>query len=105
MLERLIEKYGEDFSWFEFPIDSIQKKKFEERLQIEINPEHPLYGLSKKFMAIAKSERNDDVLYFDNTNYYVIHLTWSSDNVDYPRYLTISADKVIEYLEKDYLLG
>lgn len=105
MLYKLIEKYGDDFSWFEFPFDSTQKKAFEERLQVEITPEHPLYGLSKKFTAVAKSERNDDVLYFDGTSYYIVHLTWSPGNAVYPRFNIVSTGDLIEYLEKDYLFG
>lgn len=105
MLKSLIEKYGDDFSWFELPLVSTQKRAFEERLQIEITPEHPLYGLSKKFTAVAKSERNDDVLYFDGTSYYIIHLTWSHGNAIYPHFNAVSASDIIEYLENDYLFG
>ena len=105
MLKSLIEKYGDDFSWFELPLVSTQKRALEERLQIEITPEHPLYGLSKMFTAVAKSERNDDVLYFDGKSYYIVHLTWSNGNVIYPRFKVVSADDIIKYLEIDYLFG
>lgn len=102
---RLAEKYGDDFSWLKFPVDGAQKSAFEERLQAEITSKHPLYGLSKKFTAVAKSERNDDVLYFDGVSYYIVHLTWSSGNAIYPRFNVVSEGDIIEYLEKDYLFG
>ena len=41
MLKSLIEKYGDDFSWFELPLVSTQKRALEERLQIEITPNTP----------------------------------------------------------------
>ncbi len=105
MLKSLIEKYGDDFSWFELPLAGTQKRALEERLKIEITSEHPLYGLSKMLTAVAKSERNDDVLYFDGKSYYIVHLTWSDGNAIYPRFEVVSADDIIEYLEKDYLDG
>ncbi len=105
MLQSLIEKYGEDFSWFELSSDSAQKKTFEERLQTEITPLHPLYGLTKNFTAVAKSQRNDDVLFFDGKIYYIVHLTWSDGNAVYPRFKAVGAGDIIEYLEKDYLFG
>ena len=56
-------------------------------------------------MAVAKSERNDDVLFWDGVDYYIVHLTWGKGNAHFPIYKIIHQNDIIEYLENDYLYG
>ena len=102
MLHSLYKKYGDDFSWFELPSSSTQKRALEERLLIEITPEHPLYDLSKTLAVVAKSERNDNILCFDGKSYYIIHLTWSNGSAAYPRFRVVPADHLMDFLENDH---
>lgn len=56
-------------------------------------------------VAVAKSERNDDVLFWDGVDYYIVHLTWGKGNAHFPIYKIIHQNDIIEYLENDYLYG
>lgn len=56
MLKSLIEKYGDDFSWFEFPLVSTQKRAFEERLQIETTPDPPYIVCQKCLLLLLKAK-------------------------------------------------
>ena len=47
MLEKLREKYGEDFSWYEFTGNNLRKQIFENRLRTELTPEHSLFEKGK----------------------------------------------------------
>ena len=60
---------------------------------------------AKDLMAVAKSERNDDVLFWDGVDYYIVHLTWGKGNTHFPIYKIIHQNDIIEYLENDYLYG
>lgn len=66
---------------------------FEKELENELTISHSLFGCSLK--AVAKNELNDDVLFTDNINFYIIHLTWSvaGDNI-YPKYKKISQNSI-----------
>lgn len=68
MLKNLETKYGEDFSWYMLDEYAKQKQVLENRLRIEIVPEHNLYNIKDNLVAIAKSERNDDVLFAKYNN-------------------------------------
>ena len=103
MLKKLVTKYGEDFSWYMLDKNAKQKQVFENRLRIEIVPEHNLYSIKDNLIAIAKSERNDDVLLSDSHKYYIINLTCADGNSEYPKYKVIESSKILEYLEQDYL--
>lgn len=105
MLEQLIEKYGEDFSWFELANNSNLKQSLEKRLIIELVPEHDLYSKGKKLIAVAKNERNDDVLFGEGQEFYIVHLTFSSGNTNFPKYKKVKWDEIIAFLENDYLYG
>ncbi len=89
MLEKLREKYGEDFSWYEFTGNNLRKQIFENRLRTELTPEHSLFEKGKDLVAVAKSERNDDVLFWDGVDYYIVHLTWGKGNAHFPIYKII----------------
>lgn len=105
MLEKLREKYGDDFSWYELTVDDVQKQTLEERLILELTPAHDLFEKGKDLVAVAKSERNDDVLFWAGKDYYIIHLTWGTGSADFPSYKTVKRDEIIAYLENDYLYG
>lgn len=105
MLEQLIEKYGEDFSWFELADNSNLKQSLEKRLIIELVPEHDLYSKGKKIIAVAKNERNDDVLFGEGQEYYIVHLTWSTGSANFPKYKKVNRDEIVAFLENDYLYG
>ena len=97
MLKELQLKYGEAFNWFE----PSSKRVLEVQLAKELIPEHPLFGLSLK--AVGKNERNDDVLFSDSKDYYLIHLTWSAGTKNYPHYRKIDTETIRSALEEDYL--
>lgn len=105
MLEQLIEKYGENFSWFELADNSNLKQSLEKRLIIELVPENDLYSKGKNFIAVAKNERNDDVLFWEGQEYYIVHLTWSTVSANFPKYKKVNRDEIVAYLENDYLYG
>ena len=44
-------------------------------LNRELNPNHPLYGVTVKILA--KRQDRDDILLEHNNEYYIVHLTWS----------------------------
>lgn len=102
---KLREKYGEDFSWYEFTGNNLRKQIFENRLRTELTPAHSLFEKGKDLVAVAKSERNDDVLFWDGVDYYIVHLTWGKGNAHFPIYKIIHQNDIIEYLENDYLYG
>ena len=54
MLEKLREKYGEDFSWYEFTGNNLRKQIFENRLRTELTPEHSLFEKGKDLVAVEK---------------------------------------------------
>ena len=99
MLKELQDRYGEEFNWFE----PLNKESFEIELLKELVPTHLLFGISLK--AVAKNDRNDDVLFYDGVDFYLIHLTWNKGTDDYPHYKKISADILKFVLEQDYLYG
>ena len=105
MLERLIEKYGEDFLWFELANNVKLKQFLEKRLITELVPEHDLFNKGKNYIAIAKNEGNDDVLFREGQEYYIVHLTWSTGSANFPKYKKVNRDEIVAFLENDYLYG
>lgn len=100
IIERLEEKYGEDFTWF------IPEKLevFDKELQAELTDEHPLKGI--KLRAAAKNEINDDVLFLSAKTCYIVHLTWNRNEIKgYPKFIKVEYSKLEKYLEEDYLLA
>lgn len=99
MFCKLQEKYGEDFNWFE----PTNEAAFEAQLKKELIPSHRLFGIALK--AVGKNSRNDDVLFRDEIDFYIIHLTWTTGTKDYPKYKKIYAGDIYYALEQDYLYG
>lgn len=60
---------------------------------------YPLFGL--KLTAAFKSERNDEMIFYDGTCYFAVHLTWSESGAANPRYFEIKADELERFLRKD----
>lgn len=104
MLEKLIDRYGKDFNWFE--MDQLGEsfgKSFVKEAYKEISRKHPLYRV--KLVALAKCESNDDVLFqTDKGQYVIIHLTYTEVNTDqYPRFVMFSTeDEALFYIEQKY---
>lgn len=99
MFSELQEKYGEDFNWLE----PTNEATFEAQLKKELVPLHPLFEIALK--AVGKNSRNDDVLFRDEIDFYIIHLTWVTGTKDYPKYKKIYAGEIYSALEQDYLNG
>ena len=57
MVEKLREKYGEDFSWNEFAGNKLQKHIFENRLRTELTPEHSLFEKGKDLVCCEKRKK------------------------------------------------
>lgn len=57
----------------EYPAD--HKEILAQELTKELSAEHPLFGLA--LSILAKREDRDDILLENNTEYYIVHLTWS----------------------------
>lgn len=100
MFEEFEAKY-DDFCWCEITGDQSQTI-FEEQAKKEIGPLSPLYEIKDKLKAVAKSERQDDVLFFDGEKYYVIHLTWTKNGNGEPRYKKLLPDELHGYFEWYY---
>ena len=101
MFEDINAKY-DDFCWFEMTSEH-SKAVFEKQAKMEIWASCPLYACKDKLKAIAKSERQDDVLFFDGEKYYVIHLAWNNGCKDGPRYKELLPNELNGYFEWYYL--
>lgn len=92
----LSEEY-EDFCWW-VPDDALP---LGEELRRELPVGHPLEG--RELVALARSERRDDVLFHDGEDYLVVHLTWSSRNcLPFPAFRVVEGD-VARFLRDDHL--
>lgn len=97
--KELESKYGEDFCWMKV---NAEKNSFISEAYREIAQDHPLYGM--ELTALAKSEANDDVLFYtEHGQFVVIHLTYSESNTSgFPRYKILDTHQELkEYLEMD----
>ena len=87
----------EDFCWW-VPDDLYE---LGEELRRELPTGHPLGG--RELVALARSERRDDVLFHDGQSYILAHLTWSAHNVlPFPMFQVVEGD-VARFLRNDYL--
>ena len=78
MFERLIQLY-EDFCWWQIKDENL-KESFKKQLIKETGPESDLFSIMDNLVAVAKSDRQDDVLFSDGDNYFVVHLTYNTNN-------------------------
>ena len=101
MFEEFITKYS-DFCWYEITGEQ-SRTKLEEQAKKEIGASSPLYAIKDQMKAVAKSERQDDVLFFDGEKYYVIHLAWNKGSNGVSRYKVLLPDELPGYLEWYYL--
>ena len=93
MFEEFNAKY-EDFCWYEIT-NELSKNNIEKQAKQEIWPSSPLYAIIDKLEAVAKSERQDDVLFFDGSKY----LAWNKGSGCGPRYKVLLPNELSEYLE------
>ncbi len=100
MFEEFEAKY-DDFCWYEITGEQ-SKTIFEEQAKREIGPSSPLYAIKVRLKAVAKSERQDDVLFFYGEKYYVIHLSWTEEGNGEPRYKELLPDELPDYFEWYY---
>ena len=100
MFEEFDSKY-DDFCWFEIK-DEHLKSNLEKQAKLEISHSSPLFELKDKLAAIAKSARQDDVLYYDSEKYYVIHLAWNNGGNNNIRYKELLPNELSNYFEWYY---
>ena len=94
----LSEEFG-DFCWW-MPDDSLA---LEEELRRELPSGHPLEG--RELMALARSERCDDVLFHDGKDYVLVHFTWSAQNsLPFPLFEVVDGDIGL-FLRSNYQEG
>lgn len=92
---KLSEEY-EDFCWW-VPDDLYE---LGEELRRELPAGHPLGG--RELVALARSERRDDVLFHDGQDYVLVHLTWSTHNIlPFPLFQAVEGD-IVQFLRDDY---
>lgn len=95
----VLEEEFEDFCWW-VPDDLYA---LGEELQRELPVGHPLEGW--ELVALARSERRDDVLFHDGQDYILVHLTWSAHNIlPFPMFQVVEGD-IAWFLRNDYLEG
>lgn len=98
MFEVLYKKYGKDFCWWS-PSDMTS---LEQQLQKELVNGHKLFG--KQFVALGRSSENDDVLFTDGCRYFIVHLTWSQGDIQFPHYLEFeSLSDALSHIEREFL--
>lgn len=94
-----LSKYEEDFCWMKV---NAEKNSFVSEVYREIGQDHPLYGI--KLTTLARSEANEDVLFYtEHEQFVVIHLTCSKNNSSgFPIYKILDTHQELkEYLEMD----
>ena len=90
------EMNDEESPWME--AEGRIKESLEKQARYEISEAHELFLIKDKLVAVAKCEANDDVLFFCDDKYYLIHLTWGEGSSKYPQYTVIEKDKIDDYL-------
>ena len=98
MFESLDRQY-EDFCWWQID-DQELKESLKKQMLKEVGPSCDLFPLKEKLTAVAKSDRQDDVLFTDGENYYVIHLTYSSGGC--ARYKALKQSELLDYMDWYY---
>ena len=96
IIPRLAREY-EDFNWW-IP-ESLAT--FDAELKKELCKSHPLYGC--ELVAVARNDRNDDVLYGDEWGFCNVHLTWNQDEqAPFPLFDKMACSTIEQYLIDDY---
>ena len=98
MFESLNQRY-EDFCWWQIEDDHL-KESLRQQLLKEIGSSSDLFLIKDKLVAVAKSDRQDDVLFSDGNVFYVVHLSWSDYHFDgCPRYKLLKQNELMDYME------
>jgi len=101
MFERLNQLY-EDFCWWQIRNEKL-KESLKKQLIKETGPESDLFSIKDNLVAVAKSDRQDDVLFSDGDNYYVVHLTYNTNNSSgYPLYKVLKQSELMDYMKWYY---
>lgn len=101
MFECLNQKY-EDFCWWQIN-DETLKDSLKKQMFKEVGPTSDLFLIKDNLIAVAKSDRQDDVLFSDGDYYYVVHLTYSSHILSgNPRYKVLKQSELMDYMEWYY---
>lgn len=98
-INRLCDKYGEDFTWGIVP----KENRFVSELKKETD-----ISQCVEVKAVARSYSCDEVLFlFDNKIYRIYHLTYSANNITgFPKYTEFLDEcAVVEYIEKQFIKG
>lgn len=98
MFESLNQRY-EDFCWWQIEDDHL-KESLRQQLLNEIGSSSDLFLIKDNLVAVAKSDRQDDVLFSDGNVFYVVHLSWSDHHFDgCPRYKLLKQNELMDYME------
>ena len=100
MFEKLNQLY-EDFCWWEIEDEHLKESLKMQMIQ-EVGTTSDLYKIKNNLVAVAKSDRQDDVLFSDGDNFYVVHLTYSNNSSLYPRYKILKQSELMDYMEWYY---
>ena len=100
MFEKLNQLY-EDFCWWEIEDEHLKESLKMQMIQ-EVGTTSDLYKIKNNLVAVAKSDRQDDVLFSDGDNFYVVHLTYSNNSGLYPRYKILKQGELMDYMEWYY---
>lgn len=101
MFEKLNLLY-DDLCWWEIE-DEHLKELLKMQVIQEIGISSDLFLIKNNLVAIAKSDRQDDVLFSDGENYYVVHLTYNTNNSSkYLRYKMLKQNELMDYMEWYY---
>lgn len=101
MFERLDQQY-EDFCWWQIKDENL-KESLKKQMLKEVGPTSDLFLIKDNLVAVAKSDRHDDVLFSDGGNYYVVHLIYDTQNSSgNPRYKALKPSELMDYMEWYY---
>ena len=101
MFEKLNQLY-EDFCWWEIEDEHLKESLKMQMIQ-EVGTTSDLYKIKNNLVAVAKSDRQDDVLFSEGDNFYVVHLTYNNNNSSlYPRYKILKQGELMDYMEWYY---
>ena len=91
-----------DFCWWQIRDENL-KESLKKQLIKETGPESDLFLIKDNLVAVAKSDRQDDVLFSDGDNYYVVHLTYNTNKSGgYPPYKVLEQSELMDYMKWYY---
>lgn len=79
--------------------EPVNSKALESELERELHPSRHLYKFKGQFLAIAKNESNDDVIFeIREMGFVLVHLTWSNNepSESYPKYKMLAKESDVQ---------